>query len=88
MRTSLNEIKLIDQYLTRVITPEYRSVVEARLIADESFRLNVFLQKKIFQLLRLYSRKRVRLEAEKFHEDLFNNPGKMAYKKEILSLFK
>lgn len=87
MRTSLTEIELIERYLNHSLAEDDRLVVEARMITDYTFRINVFLQRKINQLIKLYYRKTIRSKAEQFHTRLFSDPEKKAYKKSILQLF-
>jgi hypothetical protein len=87
MRTSLSEIKRIEQYLSGGMTLEERSVLEIEALKDERFRLHIFLQRKIYQLLKIHRRDSVRDQITSFHREVFNEPGKEQFKQRVLSLF-
>jgi hypothetical protein len=76
MRTSLNEIKLIEDYLTDQLDVQARLMVEGRIIADNSFRTNVNLQRIVYSLLEAYSLRRIKEEAKEIHMRLVNSPDK------------
>ncbi len=87
MRTSLNDIKLIEQYSQQELTFADRVDVEQRLLVDERFRLNLFLQRKVYRLLHLYRRKHLKESAQRVHEAIFNEPENESFRARILHLF-
>jgi hypothetical protein len=86
MRTSLNEIKLIEDYLTDQLDVQARLMVEGRIIADNSFRANVNLQRIVYGLLEAYSLSRIKEEAREVHMRLVNGPDK-AFNKGVQQIF-
>jgi hypothetical protein len=74
MRTSLNEIKLIEKYLAGQLDVQARLIVEGRMIADNDFRINVNVQRMIYTLLERYNLCRIKEEAKELHLRLVNGP--------------
>ena len=87
MRTSLNDIAAIERYLTNDITSAEKLAVRERIQQDFYFRMNLFLQRKVYALLRRYFRLRVRNSAEAVHTNIFNDPSKPSYCQNIHFLF-
>jgi hypothetical protein len=87
MRTSLGDIKLIEQFLAKTLPKEENGLVEKRMVADPEFQLNVFLQRKINQLLQLYFKQKFKSELRRYHNSLFRDPLKKEYTEKIFSLF-
>ncbi len=87
MRTSLNEIRMIEAYLDNQLRVPDRLLFEARILTNPSLRLNVWLQKKVLQLLRIYHRNKIREAAGEYDEQFFYNPKNAEYRKRIMNLF-
>ncbi len=87
MRTSLNEIREIEEYLLKYSTPETRLVFEAQMVLQPELRQKATEQKQIYNLLRKYSRKQLKTEIEAAHEKLFTAPENKSFRHKILSLF-
>jgi len=87
MRTSLNEIREIEEYLLKYSTPESRLVFEARMILQPELLQKATEQKRIYDLLRKYSRKQLKTEIEAVHKNLFTAPEHKSFRNKILSLF-
>lgn len=87
MRTSLNEIRQIEKALQSELTPEDALVFEAKSLINPSLRLNIFWQKRIYELLRYYHRKKLKERAEQIHQKVFSDPSKSSFRKNILQLF-
>lgn len=88
MRTSLNDIRQAEGYLQRALSPEESLVFEARLLTDPMLRIDLYVQRKVYALLRFYHRKKVKEEVEKVHQRLFHDPAKADFQQQIFSLFK
>lgn len=74
MRTSLNEIKNIEDYLFLTAEPEERVLFEARMLLQPELKQNVSVQQMIYEMIRLYSRKQLKQEIENVHRQLFEKP--------------
>jgi len=88
MRTSLNDLRQTENYLHGALSPEESLVFEAHLLKDPVLRLNVYVQQKVYTLLRLYHRKKVKEELEEVHQRIFRDPAKADLQQEIAQLFK
>ena len=88
MRTSLNEISQIEKFLVHELPPEEQVLFQAKNILDKDFKMNVFLQKKIYRLLDLFHTNELKEQAEEVHSALMNNPKESAFRAEILAIFK
>jgi hypothetical protein len=88
MKTSRNNSRHIEEYLNGRQTTEDTLVFEANLLVDPMLRMNVFFQKKIYSLINLYGRKKLKAEIEQVHNRLFENPEKIVFQDRIHQLFK
>lgn len=88
MRTSLNELKQIEDHLLQLNAPEESLVFEANLILDANLRSNVQLQQHTYSLIKHYSRKQLRAEIDAVHQQIFSNAAHQTFVDKILSLFK
>ena len=87
MRTSLTEIQQTEAFLQGQLAPQDKLFFEARLLTSPLLRLNLKLQKKVYALLQLYHRKKLKEEVGVVHQQLFNDPQKRAFQQEITQLF-
>lgn len=87
MRTSLNEIRQIEKSLQGELAPENKLVFEARALVNSSLLINIFWQKRIYELLKYYHRKKLKEKAEQIHQRVFSDPSKVSFRKNILQLF-
>jgi hypothetical protein len=87
MRTSLNNIKLIDDYLLNKVTKGDKLVFEANLILNPDLADGLLWQKQTHAMVNHYSRKKLKAEIENVHQQLFNAPGHKSFKQRILRLF-
>lgn len=87
MRTSLNEIKLLESYVSRTLRQPDFLLVSARLIVDPVLKMNLSLQQKVYALVRLYGRKKLKSELDVLHQKLMDNPDKPFFRKKIEQIF-
>ena len=83
----MNEIRLIDRYLTGVATPDEVSAVEQQLRHDRVFGENVSLQRQVYRIVELHRRHRVRELAASLHERLFEAGTRNPFRDRVLKLF-
>lgn len=87
MRTLLNNIKHIDNYLSGNLSQEDLLVFEAKLVIDPSLRWQVSLQKKVMNVIKLYGRKKTRSEAVAIGHKLFQDPSKEDFRDSVRRAF-
>jgi hypothetical protein len=88
MRTSLNEISLIEKFLFQELPAEDQVLFQAKNILDKELKMKVFLQKKIYRLVNLFHKKELKKQAEEVYSALMDNPNESAFRNEILAIFK
>lgn len=88
MRTSLNELKAIDDYLFRLLPAEDNFLFEVRLILDDDLQTKLFQQQQIHVLMKQYGRKKLKAEIEAVHQQLFDDTRPHSFAAKILRLFK
>jgi anti-sigma factor RsiW len=88
MKTSWNDVHRIEQYLLDQFDQEERQAFEASLRANPLLRLNVQIQQKMMQLLRYYHRRKLKREAERVRDHLFQDPARADFRQEMTQLFK
>ena len=88
MKTSWNDIALIERYLDHELSESESEVVSNRLVSDSAFRQNVIAQTQVRQLVRrhhlLLQRERVR----NWHQRLYNDPARRTMRRAIEAIFK
>lgn len=88
MRTSLNEIELIDRHLLNQLSGEESALFNARLLLDPGMPERIAWQKRTRTIVEQYSRKKLKAEIEAVHERLFNRQEHMGFRQKVLNLFK
>lgn len=88
MRTSRNNVPLIERYLQGHLSPSEKLVFEAQLLLQPKLRMDLYFQKKTHRLVQLYHRKKLKAELESVHQQLFNDPDKVVFQETIYQLFK
>jgi hypothetical protein len=88
MRTSLNEIKLIDDHLLKKHSTGDALLFDALLILNPSLSGKVAWQKNTIQTVQQYGRKQLKAEIEEVHRSLFNEFEHKGFRDRILIFFK
>ena len=88
MRTSLNELKVIDEHLFRLMPGSDHFLFEVRLMLDEELRTKVLQQQQAHALVQEYGRKQLKAEIDAVHQRLFNDTRPHGFAAKILRLFK
>jgi hypothetical protein len=88
MRISLNNIREIERYIEGTMDRNDAVLFEERMRSDSLLRLNVSLQEKVLAIIRMYHRKRLKMELEEVHERIFNDPGKVTFKERVMEIFR
>jgi len=83
----LNEIKQIDDYLFRHATEADNLLFEARLILQPTLREKVLWQQRTYDIIRQYSRRKLKAEIETVHQQLFNEPEHHSFSRKIRAFF-
>ena len=74
MRSELNEVYLIDQYLLGRLSKEDEQVFEANLLLDEAIAEKLEAQRTAHRLIRSYARKEERRQLEEIYQLLLKEP--------------
>jgi hypothetical protein len=87
MRTSLNKIKQAEDFLSGSLKPEDSVLMRAKLLLDPVLRMNMRIQQKVYTLIALYGRRKLKDEIDEIHSRVFNDPDRAAYREKIIQLF-
>jgi hypothetical protein len=87
MRTSLNDIQQIEDFLMKRITGASSLLFEARILTQPELKVNVTLQQKVHHIVKMFHRKKLKQETEQLHRQLFTDPAKADFQKTIFQLF-
>ncbi|MNV68302.1 hypothetical protein D3C71_1611420 [compost metagenome] len=88
MKTSWNELRLIEDYLSSDDRPGDKILFEAKLILQPDLRDSVYWQEKTYVLVQEYGRRQLRSEITKIHELLFSAPEHQSFRQKISKLFR
>lgn len=87
MRTSLNKIKEIERYIEGTMDQPEEVEFQASVQRDPILRLNVLLIKKVMAIVRVYHRKKIKMELEDVHQRLVNDPLKLSFNESVQRIF-
>lgn len=88
METWWSEIKQTEDYLLEKMNAGDRLVFEAKMLTSPLLKINVALQKKVYSLIKIYGRKKLRMEIEAVHRKVFEDTRNIRYRESIMSYFK
>ena len=88
MRTSLIEIKHIEDHLLKQLSPEEEVVFQANLLINKELTSNLEAQVQGYELIKSYGRKQLRLEIEAVQQKLFSAKEHKSFRDKILSIFR
>jgi hypothetical protein len=88
MRTSLNNIKTIEDHLFGYHAPGDALVFEAHMILSSSLRDEVQQQQNTHDVVRQYSRKQLKAEIAALQNKLTHEPQHRGFMQKIINLFK
>jgi hypothetical protein len=88
MRTSLNEIKEIDDHVLKQAAPDDVLLFEAKLIINPELKYQVLWHKQTLGLVQQYGRNNFRVEIEAVHQKLFSLPEHEGFRQKIMRLFR
>lgn len=87
MKTSLNELRLIEQHLLTGLEDEESFLFEAKLILQPGLKEEVYWQHKTYQIIQEYGRQQLKAEIEKIHQTLFHTNAHQSFRRRIMRLF-
>lgn len=85
MRTSLNEIKTIEDHLFNHSQPGDKLLFQANMILDADLREKVDMQQTVYQTVQQYGRKQLKAEIEAVHQKLLKQPD--GFMQKLIRLF-
>ncbi|MDB5129881.1 MAG: hypothetical protein JWQ85_4113 [Mucilaginibacter sp.] len=88
MRTSLNNIKEVDDHLLGLSAPQDSLLFEAKIILNPELQLNVMWHKQTLNLVQQYGREQLCADIEAVHNKLFTRPEHLIFRQNILRFFK
>ncbi|WP_406823489.1 hypothetical protein [Pedobacter sp. KACC 23697] len=88
MKTSLNELRLIEHYLLSDGKDGERFLFEAKMILQPKLKQQVYWQNKTYQMVRDYGRKQLKNEINNIHETLFNTAEHKSFRQKVMRLFR
>ncbi|NQX53281.1 hypothetical protein HQN86_06605 [Pedobacter panaciterrae] len=87
MKTSWNELRLIEDFLLSDTDTEDILLFEANLLLQPNLKESVFWQQKTYSLVHKYGRLQLRKEIDQVHEKLFTAPEHHSFRQKIMQLF-
>ena len=88
MRTSLNNIKTIDEYLFGSTPPGDRLLFEAKMLLNSDLADDVQHQKNTYAIVRQYGRQSIKAEIKAVQQTLATAPQHHNFMQRIVNLFK
>ena len=88
MRTSLNNIKIIDDYLLGRMAPGDALLFEANALLNNNLATNIQHQQHAYAIIKKYGRQNIRAEIAAVQQILANAPQHLGFMQRIAKLFK
>jgi hypothetical protein len=86
MRTSLNNIKEIDDHVLGLAAPQNGLLFEAKMILNPELRLDVAWHRQTLTLVQQYGRQQLRADIEAVHQQLFTQPEHQTFRRNHTAL--
>ena len=87
MRTSLNNIKAIDDYLLGSMAPGDALLFEAKMLLNSDLREDVHLQQCTYSIIRQYGRQSIRAEITAVQQTLTTAPQHRGFMQRVKTVF-
>ncbi|WP_316813751.1 hypothetical protein [Pedobacter heparinus] len=87
MRTSLNELALMEDFLLGNKDGEESSLMQARLLLQPELQESMYWQQRTYHLVNSYGREQLRKEITQVHQKLFTAAEHLSFRKKILRFF-
>ena len=87
MKTSWNNPRTIERFLSGALGTGEALLFRARLLTDPDLRITVAQQKKAYALVQQYGRQQMKSRLEAIHQSLFRDPGKKGFQQQVQQYF-
>lgn len=87
MKTSLNELQLIEDFLLVNTNAEDKVLMQARQILQPDLQESVHWQQKTYRLIESYGREQLRKEIRQVHQKLFTAPEHASFSERVKRFF-
>ncbi len=87
MRKSLNDLRLIENYLFQRLPAAEQQAFKVRLLTESRLSEQVAVQQEVYALIKRYGRRQLKKELEAVHERMFKSPEKTWFRQKIKNLF-
>lgn len=87
MRTSLNEIRLIEDHLDKRLDGAEETLFQAKLLLDKRLDAEVQAQFQTYRLVKAYGRSSLKRDLDAVHKKLFTEAEHRNFRFKILSIF-
>jgi hypothetical protein len=87
MKTSPTNAQAIERFLSGSLSTAGNLLFRARLLTDPELRVQVAQQKKVYALVQLYGRRKIKSRLEAIHQQLFSDPAKKSFQQQVLHYF-
>ena len=86
MKTSTN-VSEIENYLFGKLDTASKLLFEAKLLINPVLKLNVESQRRLYSIIKLSGRRKIKSELEQIHSQLFSDAKKRTFQQRIYQLF-
>ena len=87
MKTSLNELQLIEDFLLVNTNAEDKVLIHAQQILQPGLKESVYWQQKTYLFVETYGREQLRKEIRQVHQKLFATPEHFSFSERIKRFF-
>ena len=84
----MNKIRDIERYIDGAMERNDALLFEEKLRSDSLLRLNVLLQEKVLAIVRMYHRRKLKMELEEIHQRIFTDPEKANFRERVIGIFR
>lgn len=87
MKTSLNELQLIEDFLLADPAGEEKILMQARQILQPALQESIHWQQKTYRLVNAYGREQLKQEISRVHQMLFTAGEHLSFRQKVLHFF-
>lgn len=87
MKTSWNELQLIEDFLLSAPGAEENTLMEARMLLQPGLRESLGWQQKTYELVNTYGREQLKKEIGQVHQKLFSAAEHLSFRQKVMRFF-
>ena len=84
----IRHLGAIERYIEGTMDRNDAVLFEEKMRSDSLLRMNVSLHEKVLAIVRMYHRRKLKIELQEVHHRIFNDPAKVTFRERMMAIFR